>query len=68
MRGIKEQFESRGAVHKGLWPTEGYEFNDSDSVEGDYFFGLALDLDQQKEMTDERIEQWVGQIIKEFGI
>jgi flavodoxin I len=68
MRGIKEQFEAHGANHKGKWPVEGYEFRDSDSVEGDYFFGLALDLDQQKEMTDERIDLWVKQVKEEFGI
>jgi flavodoxin I len=68
MRGIKEQFESNGAVHKGLWPVEGYEFRDSDSVEGDHFLGLALDLDQQKEMTDDRIEAWVNQVKREFGL
>ncbi len=68
MRPIKEQFEKNGAVHKGLWPIEGYEFRDSDSMENGYFFGLALDLDQQKDMTDGRIEKWVEQIKKEFGI
>jgi flavodoxin I len=68
MRGIKEQFEMRGAVLKGLWPVEGYEFSDSDSVEDGMFFGLALDLDQQKEMTNERVDLWVTQVKKEFGI
>jgi flavodoxin I len=68
MRGIKEQFEECGAIHKGLWPVEGYEFRDSDSVEGDHFYGLALDLDQQKEMTDDRIDLWVQQVKNEFGI
>lgn len=68
MRGIKEQFEDRGAVHKGLWPVEGYEFRESDSVENGMFFGLALDLDHQKEMTEERIDRWVEQIRKEFSL
>jgi len=68
MRGIKEQFEKYGAVHKGLWPVEGYEFKDSDSVENGMFFGLALDLDQQKDLTEDRIDRWTGQIKKEFGI
>jgi flavodoxin I len=68
MRTIKEHFEKHGALHKGLWPTEGYEFRESDSVENDMFFGLALDMDQQKELTDERIDRWTEQIRKEFGI
>ena len=45
----------------------GYNFTDSDGVEGDKFFGLALDLDQQDELTDERIDKWVNQIKKEAG-
>ena len=68
MRILKEQFEEQGAVLKGRWPVEGYEFRESDSVENGMFLGLALDLDQQKEMTGERIDRWVSQIKKEFGM
>lgn len=68
MRAIKEQFELNGAVHKGLWPVKGYEFKESDSVEKDMFFGLALDNDQQKDMSDGRIDKWTDQIKKEFGL
>ncbi|MBN1650779.1 MAG: flavodoxin [Bacteroidales bacterium] len=50
----------------GKWPTEGYDFTDSLAVEGDHFVGLALDLDQQDELTEERIQAWVKQIKKEF--
>jgi hypothetical protein len=32
------------------------------------FYGLALDFDQQPLLTDARIDQWVAQIRKEFGI
>jgi len=68
MRAIKEQFESKGAVHKGLWPTKGYEFRDSDSMEKGMFYGLALDNDQQKEMSPKRIKEWTDHIKKEFGL
>jgi flavodoxin I len=64
---IKEQFEKQGAVHKGLWPTEGYEFKESNSVENGKFLGLALDLDKQMDMTDGRIDKWTAQVRKEFG-
>ena len=65
---LKEMFEKSGAVHKGWWPTDGYDFEDSESVENDKFYGLALDFDQQKELTDGRVTQWTEQIKKEFGL
>lgn len=68
MAFIKETFEKYGAVHKGWWPTEGYDFHESESVENDMFYGLALDMDQQPELTDERIERWTAQVMREFGL
>lgn len=50
----------------GKWPTEGYDFTDSKAVDGNYFVGLALDEDQQAELTEERVCAWVKQIKKEF--
>ena len=64
---IKKEFEIAGAKLIGRWPTEGYDFTGSDSVEGDEFLGLAIDEDQQDEMTDERIDTWIKQISKETG-
>ena len=65
---IKEQFERDGAELVGLWPAIGYEFKDSRSVTGGKFYGLALDSDQQDELTDGRINQWVDQLKDELGI
>jgi flavodoxin I len=67
MKIIKDEFEIAGARLIGRWPIEGYDFTGSDSVEGDEFLGLALDEDQQDEMTDERIDAWVKQISEEAG-
>lgn len=50
----------------GKWSTEGYDFTDSNAVKGDYFVGLALDEDQQDELSEERIQAWVKQIKEEF--
>jgi flavodoxin I len=68
MAFLKELFEKHGAFLKGLWPTEGYDFQDSESVENGMFYGLALDFDQQDDLTDGRIEKWVVQVRGEFGI
>jgi flavodoxin I len=68
MAFLKEMFEKSGAVLKGWWPTDGYDFQESESVENGMFYGLALDQDQQKELTDGRVEKWTAQVKKEFGI
>jgi len=68
MIDIKKEFELHGAVHAGSWPVEGYEYKDSLSQENGHFVGLALDEDQQSELTDERIAQWTKQLIAEFGM
>jgi flavodoxin I len=64
---MKDEFEKRGATIMGKWSTEGYQFTESASVVDGKFVGLALDEDQQSELTDERIKQWVAQIKQEFG-
>ena len=56
---IREEVASTGIRFIGSWPTEGYEHTDSKSVEDDHFIGLALDDDQQPELSDERISKWV---------
>jgi len=64
---LKKYFEKNGAVLVGHWPIAGYDFTDSKSVKDGKFFGLALDYDQQADLSDGRIDQWTQQIKKEFG-
>ncbi len=66
MQVIKNEFEKRGAKVIGKWPTDGYTFTDSDSVDEDHFCGLALDEDQQYELTDDRIDKWLKQLKSEM--
>jgi flavodoxin I len=68
MAFLKEMFEKQGAVIKGWWATDGYDFQESESVENGMFCGLALDMDHQKELTDERVEKWTLQVKSEFGL
>lgn len=51
----------------GTWPTEGYDFNESKAVRGDRFVGLAIDEDNQADLTDDRINAWVTQLKTEFA-
>lgn len=65
MKIIKDEIDECGGRLVGRWPTDGYEFTGSDSIEDNKFLGLALDEDRQEELTGERIRKWVQQIIKE---
>lgn len=57
-----------GADVVGLWPTEGYEFNESTAVDEDVFVGLVLDKDNQASLCEERITGWLEQITAEMGL
>lgn len=59
-----------GANIVGHWPTAGYEFDASKAqVPGeDFFVGLALDEDQQSELSKERLDRWCAQIHAMFGL
>lgn len=54
----------------GHWSTEGYEFDASKAeIPGaGKFVGLALDEDQQENLTAERLDRWCAQIHAEFGL
>lgn len=58
-----------GGVLVGKWPTEGYQFDESvGELENGFFCGLALDDDNEFDLSEERIKNWVAQIIKEFRL
>jgi flavodoxin I len=59
-----------GAKIVGHWPTDGYEFDASKAEIPDAgkFVGLALDEDQQSELTADRLNRWCAQIHKEFEL
>ncbi len=52
----------------GYWPVEGYEFSASLAVIDNKFVGLAIDENNQSELTQERVKKWVQQIIIEAGL
>ncbi|MGF1723389.1 flavodoxin FldA [Photobacterium nomapromontoriensis] len=59
MGDLAELVVQAGGELIGEWSTESYTFNDSRSLRGDKFVGLALDEDRQPELTDERITAWL---------
>jgi len=66
MAVLFDHFVKRGAKLIGKWPVEGYDHEESEAQDGDFFCGLALDEDHQPELSQERVEKWVKQIKEEF--
>ena len=53
----------------GIWPNRGYEFDESRALyDEDHFIGLGLDDDNQWDLTEERIANWLAQVVQEAGI
>ncbi len=50
----------------GGWPTEGYEFTKSKALRDGEFVGLVLDQDNQADLTEERLEEWLEQVKPEL--
>lgn len=62
MAEIYNAVKKAGANVIGGVSTEGYTFDDSESVVDDKFVGLALDEVNEDNKTDERIDAWVAEI------
>lgn len=65
---IGDVIKDNGGEICGYWPNEGYEFDESKGLKGDRFMGLPIDEDNQPEMTEDRLNTWVPQVLQEFGI
>ena len=65
---LHEQVINQGGYVIGYWPNQGYEFAASKALTDDntHFVGLALDEDNQYDLSDERINQWCKQLINEL--
>ncbi|MGK7955183.1 MAG: flavodoxin, partial [Crocosphaera sp.] len=65
---LEEKISGRGGKTIGHWPVDGYDHNESKAVKNGKFVGLALDEDNESDLTEDRIKTWVAQIKSEFGI
>ncbi|MBI9051603.1 MAG: flavodoxin [Anaerolineaceae bacterium] len=65
---LAKKIRQRGAELVGRWPVTGYEFTQSAAVEDDHFYGLALDNDNQSNLTPDRVRTWAHQVALEFGV
>ena len=56
-----------GAQLLGMWPIDGYSFGKSWAIRDGQFLGLALDEENQPELTEERLRRWLAQVHAEFA-
>lgn len=61
---LHDKVIAKGGKAVGYWSVDGYEFDDSKALTEDkqFFVGLALDEDTQREMSEARIIQWCDQV------
>ncbi len=62
---VAKAAEAAGATLIGAWPTAGYRFTASLAQRGDAFLGLALDQDNDADLTDARVGAWCAQVAAE---
>ncbi|MEA1955517.1 MAG: flavodoxin [Campylobacterota bacterium] len=53
---------AKGTTVVGSWSVDGYDFDESTAVRNEEFVGLALDADNQDDLTSQRITDWIEQI------
>jgi flavodoxin I len=63
--GLGKLFNSLGKTgcnFTGSWCTMGYNFEESEAVRGFDFVGLVLDVENQDDMTEMRINSWLSKL------
>lgn len=72
MEEMQRTFKEAGATVVGAWAADGsspnhtYDFQDSKSCVDGVFYGLPLDYDNEDDLSEPRIEEWVAQVQSEF--
>ncbi|MCW3786664.1 flavodoxin [Plebeiibacterium sediminum] len=59
MGKLYDLIKDKGCKFVGKWPTDSYDFSESLAVVEDSFVGLALDEDNEPDLTDYRLQEWV---------
>lgn len=66
---LAEIILENGGKITGYWPTKGYDYTESKAeiTDENLFYGLALDEDNQPELTPERLKKWILQVEEDFN-
>ncbi len=59
MGKLYELIKDKGCTFVGSWPIDDYDFSDSMAVVDGKFVGLALDEDNEPDLTDYRLNEWI---------
>ncbi|KAL7543090.1 hypothetical protein ACHAXR_012411 [Thalassiosira sp. AJA248-18] len=62
---LHDVFEGLGCKLMGYTSQEGYEHEASKAIRGDLFCGLLLDAVNFEEMTEDRVKNWVANLLAE---
>jgi flavodoxin I len=65
---LEEKISGLGGETVGYWSTEGYEHQESKAIRNGRFVGLAIDEDNQSDLSAARIKAWVAQLRQELGV
>lgn len=65
---LEAKISQLGGETVGQWPTDGYDHEASKAVKEGRFVGLALDEDNQPELTEDRIQTWTTQLKTAFSL
>lgn len=57
---------SQGGEVFGYTSVDGYEYDASKAERDGQLVGLCIDVDNEDDMTDERIESWLPSVLEEF--
>ncbi|WP_108822885.1 flavodoxin FldA [Dysgonomonas sp. Marseille-P4361] len=63
---IYQVIKDKGCQVIGHVETKGYTFDDSEAVIDNRFIGLLIDNDNESDLTDDRIDNWVTQLKNEI--
>ncbi|WP_066628331.1 flavodoxin [Labilibacter marinus] len=62
MGKLYDLIKDKGCKFVGDWPIDEYDFSESIAVVDNNFVGLALDEDNEPDLTDYRLKEWIKKI------
>ncbi|MDR2382800.1 MAG: flavodoxin [Prevotellaceae bacterium] len=63
---LYEAVEGKGIKAIGAFPTDGYSFDSSKAVKNGKFVGVAIDEDNESDLTEQRVDTWITSIVPEL--
>lgn len=65
---LHDQLVLQGATLIGYWPADGFDFEESKALTEDksHFVGLALDEENEFDLSEGRIKQWCADVLQQF--